>query len=242
MTKPRGYNSSFVNEHTMAVASVYDGMSNRSGGRKIAKWSVTVPGPDGNIQFYCDVNILPATMKNRKDEAKPLRFTVDNPYGGRLEHSDIQQLKEMLVKDVSEKVHLITNVTWEDWLCVRVEGSDSTLIDSSMAGMGAELKIKVTPLKRGLHPETGQALTIHRNNVVVPFPRPQKISNTGTDKDWRYEAGEVSYIPATDANIKAIDAIRMKLIQLKLNLAEFLSEEKVEHTLENINKIPLISE
>lgn len=230
-SKKRRYNSNFPNGYDPEIGSIHHGM--KSNQKKFIEWEFTTSNADQKMTVvHMTVFVMRPTMERAHEPAKPLRFSVKHPHSTEVfEDTDINRLKETVEKDLIDKVNLITGIEWEDWLEVRVTGSNSEFDDSVYSGMGAEMKVSISRLKKGHHPDTGKPLTINKNRVVVPFPKSRSIDIEQQEQSIYRHEGEISYIPDTKQNRDALREIQDRLTELKIMLAKFLSQEFIETSL-----------
>lgn len=156
-----------------------------------------------------------------------------------LEDSDINKLHKRVGEALRRQDISKSHIEWADWLEVEILGDPTSWQDESNVG----IVITVRELKRGLHPETGNAYTINTNSVAVPFPRPKAAGEK--DKNWdneewfreREEDHQFSYIPATPANRAALKALAERIQDLHGRLCTLLVQPHIqaallrEHTL-----------
>lgn len=224
------YNSNFSNHWSNDLVGVDLNFTNNSTGKKVFDWPVTVVGMreriiveikayqtgDGQVEFGASSQYIPGGVRN----------------------SDINLLKDEVKRLVSEQVTLLTKIEWEDWFEVIVDGANSDFSDSRFSALGANLKLQVNRLKRGVDPTTGRVLTIV-NGAAVDFPEPTRfedgdeptVGSIMTRVKFGRSAAERSYIPATDANRRAIDDILARMELLRNSIAGLLSQDKIEATL-----------
>jgi len=233
------YVSEYATDYNTELGHIHDGM--KSKGKIAFHWTFNIAGTDGTtLVVPINVNILRAKPEWRGEGAKPLRFSATHEYTFEsFEDTDIDRLKTTLEADLRDKVEAIQRTKWEDWLEVRVSGRTSEFGYSSHAGMGAALEMKILKLKRGLHPTTGMALTIHRNNVCILFPKAQKLSDVDPHSRLGFREGEVSYIKETPENLVALEEVRCRMVELKEKLADVLSQDRAQESLSNIKSLPL---
>ncbi len=152
----------------------------------------------------------------------------------KVRHTDINELKRQVHTILTSQITLLTNVEWEDWFEVVVKGDNSDFTDSKYSALGADLKIQVNRLKRGVDPATGRVLTVV-NGAVTDFPNPARLTEDDGSTSmggfrWR-DVAERSYIPATEENRQAIDHILSRMQELRHSIADLLSQENIEESL-----------
>jgi hypothetical protein len=128
-------------------------------------------------------------------------------------------------------------MVWEDWLEVVFKGKNSSFEDSKYSAMGAALHIQVNRLKRGIHPITGKTITINNNGVAVPFPEPAEYNNDRITlsglKISDDPTAERSYVPATEANLLALQDILDRTADLRSRIAGVLNQNQIQPQLDN---------
>jgi hypothetical protein len=197
-----------------------------SSGRKVFDWQFSVAGLRDRI---------PVEVKAVQRE-KDIWFEATGPHllGG-ARNTDINELKREITERLAEQVNLLTNVEWEEWFEVIVTGDNSDFGDSRFSALGADLKIQINRLKRGVDPESGRTLTVI-NGAVTDFPSPRRLSDEeGQLSSSGFRIGsmaEKSYIPATEENRRAIDHILARMAELRHSIADLLSQDNIEDSLE----------
>jgi hypothetical protein len=202
--------------------SLYIQTSNRAG-RKFQTWNFK---PVNGDVIVIEVDLLYPS----KD--KPLRFSAKSTHLTQsYESSDIEELRRLVDTDLQKSCYLFNKIVWEEWYRVIVgAGYKNGPNESSMT-------ISYGKLKRGIHPETGEALTIHQNKVVLPFPTPKNsCDDTGWCSNYAKD-DEVSFIPVTERNTMALESLVMKLSNLREEVANFLSQDMIEQTILTSTKI-----
>jgi hypothetical protein len=226
----KGYNSNFNNQWETDFVKVQLNFSSASTGKKVFDWLFSVAGKRDRIPV--DVK----AFNNGTD----VWFEASSQYlPGGIKSCDINQLKKDVLTCLTEQVTLLTNIEWEDWYEVIVTGDNSDFTDSRHSALGADLKIQVNQLKRGVDPATGRELTII-NGSVTDFPKPSRIEDDSATKvsgsiigasfNYRSQA-ERSYIPATLENRQAIDSILSRMEELRSSIAGLLSQDNIEESL-----------
>lgn len=227
----KGYNSNFNNNWETEFVKVQLNFSAASTGKKVFEWMFSVAGKRDRI---------PVEVK-AFNNGTDVWFEASGQYlPGGVKSTDINQLKQDVQVRLTEQVTLLTSIEWEDWYEVIVTGDNSDFNDSRHSALGADLKIQVNQLKRGVDPATGRAKTII-NGSVTDFPEPSrldddtdtKISGPLTGRFIRYRGqAERSYIPATEENRRAIDSILSRMEELRTSIAGLLSQDNIEDSLE----------
>lgn len=217
-----GYNSEFCNGYRPEVGALHNGLSGRSGGKKIFTWKFYAKGAE---ERPVEVAVTLLTRDGLKFSA----YTSKLPAA--LVDTDLDRLFNRVEQALLEQAEALSGIAWEDWFEVMVTGSDSDFDHSKYSALGASLKIQVNRLKHGIHPKTGAAVTINRNGCVTAFPTPKLIDEPGEWKLGGRDIGEYSYIPATPANRAALDGILNQMVILRLRLANVLSQSCVQEKL-----------
>ncbi|MBY3155502.1 hypothetical protein HFO56_24555 [Rhizobium laguerreae] len=219
----KGYNSNFNNKWSSEMVQVQLNFTNTSTGKKVFEWSFSVPGKRDRI---------PVEVK-AFNNGSDVWFQANGPHlTGEIKSSDINQLKRAVLERLTEQVNLLTNVEWEDWFEVVVKGDNSDFTDSKHSALGADLKIQVNRLKRGVDPATGRVFTVI-NGSVTDFPAPKRLSDDAS-MIGGYRSGdvaEISYIPATEENRRAVDNILSRMQELRTSIADLLSQENINESL-----------
>lgn len=216
--------------HIKEEGSLSIGASNR-GGKKFAKWTFKPVNAD---RFDIEVNILYPS----KD--KPLRFSAHSQYLSQsFEDTDIERLRQAVDNDLQRSAHLLNNIEWEEWLEVVVSKA-YTRDNEQKAGFD----IEYGKLKRGINPENGEAVTIHNNMVILPFPEPKRAGEGDDESGWKVSrrsvSDEYSYIPATSENILALEKLIVKMEMLREELSKFLSQDNIHAAICNMSKQALL--
>ncbi|MDW9481182.1 hypothetical protein GOB57_21285 [Sinorhizobium meliloti] len=224
------YNSNFNNNWEREFVKVQLNFSSASTGKKVFEWFFSVAGKKDRI---------PVEVK-AFNNGSDVWFEASGQYlPGGVKGTDINQLKRDVLICLTEQVTLLTSIEWEEWYEVIVTGDNSDFGDSRFSALGADLKIQVNQLKRGIDPATGRELTII-NGAVTDFPKPSrldddsdtKISGSSMGGGIRYRnQAERSYIPATEENRRAIDSILCRMEELRTSIADLLSQDNIEDSL-----------
>lgn len=218
----KGYNPEFYNGYKPEVGSLHNGLSGRSGGKKIFTWKFYAKGAE-------DRPVEVAVTLLTRDGLKFSAYTSKLPTS--LVDTDLDRLFRRVEQALLEQAEALSGIAWEDWFEVVVTGRDSGFDHSEYSALGASLKIQVNRLKRGIHPKTGEAVTINSNGYVTAFPTPKLIDDEGGRELGGRDIGEYSYIPATPANRAALDSILNQMVILRLRLANVLSQACVQEKL-----------
>lgn len=225
----RKYNPDFNNHYQNDEAVLRVDGPQRAGGKKVFEWKFFVRGSDKKMQ-------VDVYLDSDKDGLK-FRAECDR-LPSPVHHTDINTLRTQVERELTEQASSISGIVWEDWFEVVVSGSNSDFEDSRHSALGADLKIQVNRLKRGIHPLSGFPLTINCNGVVVDFPTATSISETeqGGIRFYPHPV-ERSYIPATPENRQAIDDILSRMDLLRANLASMLSQDVIQTKLAGMDNM-----
>jgi hypothetical protein len=229
MTKE--YNPRFSNHWETKFVKVQLNFSGNSTGKKVFDWQFLVAGKRDRI---------PVEVKAFHD-GTDVWFGASSQYlPGGIKASDINKLKEEVLVRLTEQVTLLTHIEWEEWYEVVVTGDNSDFGDNRYSALGADLKVQVNSLKRGVDPATGRELTII-NGAVTDFPKPSRLDDgdetitSGSFEDIpklrTRSRAERSYIPATPENRRAIDSILERMEELRTSIADLLRQENIENSL-----------
>jgi hypothetical protein len=226
----RGYNSDFNNHWKTEMVGVHLNFTNNQTGKKVFDWTFWVAGKKDRISV----------------EVKAYNNGTDMWFQASGEHipeavksTDINALRAQVQDILTEQVTLLTHIEWEDWFEVIVDGDNSDFGDSRFSALGANLKVKINRLKRGVDPKSGRVLTVN-NGSVMDFPTPSSIDDPGVTVSGMRTGSSVekSYIPATPENRAAIDDILLRMQTLRNSIAVFLSQDNITDTLgQNLMKV-----
>jgi hypothetical protein len=226
----RGYNSDFNNKWKTEMVGVQLNFTNNQTGKKVFDWTFSVAGKKDRI------SVEVKAYNNGTD----MWFQASGPHiPEAVKSTDINALRSQVQDILTEQVTLLTNVEWEDWFEVIVNGDNSDFNDSRYSALGANLKVQVNRLRRGIDPQTGRVLTVN-NGAVTDFPQPSSIDDPEvTVNGFRTGSSvEKSYIPATPENRAAIDDILLRMQTLRNSIAVFLSQDNITDTLDqNLMKV-----
>jgi hypothetical protein len=207
----------------------------RSGGKLIDEWSFISPFKDNKApKLVVQISI----DKTKKDSI--LFCAHADCLGEKIEDTNIEQLRQKVEAALRFQHDMLTGVTWEEWLEVRVCG---TMEEKGYWGnQESSLQISCRPMKRGLDPATGEPYTINSNGIAVPFPKPKKAEELDEGETWgkfkgmsqREPRAEYSYLPATPENIAALDELRGRMEALRVRLSAFLRQDVVQLSLADL--------
>lgn len=224
--------------HGTEAGTLDAGHQVRSGGKAVDEWTFRSPFRDKNAPK------LSAKIYIDKSNRKEFKFVAQSDSLPRpIEDTDINRLKQKVDEALRFQHDMLTGVTWEDWLEIRVNGRYRPLDVTRQ--VEADLTITYRVLKRGVHPKTGEAYVINSNGIATPFPKPKKAGelDEGADEDrslanmrfdLRQREYEYSYLPSTPENIAALEDLMARMQKLRENLAAFLRQDTVQQSLANL--------
>lgn len=228
------YNPNFNQNFAKELGYLNTHLSNRAGGKRVMDWTFLVPGRKEGV----------AVTVNLESAEKGLVFlATSTEISMALRNSDIQALHTEVEQYLRFHLGHLHSIQWEDWLEVEVSGEDANFIpDHRYAAMGGDLKIKVSKLKRGLHPETGRYVTVLTNGTLVEFPEPQRITDRDDSEKFKLSEAprERAYIPDTPENQKALQDILARMTLLRKKLSDVLQQETIQACLQNIGETQLL--
>ena len=202
--------------------------SNRAGGKKVFDWTFFTTGTKESI---------PVSVYLEQNESGMFFRARCSRIENSVKDTDINRLHATVEALLLEQTSSFSQIIWEDWFEVVVKGENSDFSDRKYSTLGADLHIQVNRLKRGIHPVSGEPVTINQNKIVVKFPdstelkdEPEKVSGIQF-----CSASGNSYIPATAANEAALRDILNRMELLRNSLAEVLSQGKVSESLSKID-------
>jgi hypothetical protein len=175
------------------------------------------------------------------DQERPFFRAKSPELAAPIDHSDINALRLAVEQAMAEQVvPKLISIEWEDWLKVTVKGHNRLLEGGqwSSAQSYAQLEIRVQTIKRGIHPATGEVVTIASDGRITEFPKPRNIETNEKDGVLLGDIPETSFIPATPENLRALDDIRDRLGMLRSRLAELLSQDSIQKSLADFNLLP----
>ena len=219
-----GYNPEYRNGFKTEIGALDWDAPARASGKKAFDWKFIAKGAGTKPPVDVAVNVESANGM--------LQFRAHcSLLVGDFVNSDINLLHAAVEAALLEKSQVLTGIDWQDWLEIAVTGDSSDFQHSRNSSMGADLKIQVHRLKRGVHPETGAILTLNANGVVVPFPKAtsfiEQEAEFSKEKIRINTAAERSYVPATQENLLALQVVMSKMGQLRADLMQLLSQGQV---------------
>jgi hypothetical protein len=225
----RQYMPPFCDEFCNEVGDLNANIPTRAGGKKLLEWTFRVRGADTSIPVTVHIEHGPQGMLFSAHCSRLAQPASD---------TDINRLHALVESQLIEQAACISNIAWVDWLEVVVKGDNSDFSDSRHSALGANLHIQVSRLKRGIHPTSGDAVTINSNGVVVPFPQSKNLAEgpVSTGLFRLQSASGRSYIPATAANEAALRSILARMEMLRDSLADVLSQGNVSESLVNLDR------
>lgn len=162
-------------------------------------------------------------------------------------NTDIEKLRQQVEEQLRKQDLARNGIVWEDWIELEISGYGH---DNKHDDPGAALDLTYRVIKRGLDPKTGKLLTINDNHVVVQFPSAKKAGEEDPDcmkksvdnNDWRTWSSErdenhqYSYIPATPANLAAVESVVQRLRDLRAALNDLLDQKSIQKALATVWK------
>jgi hypothetical protein len=214
----------------------------RSGGKVIDEWRFISPFKGQ------DAPKLSAKISIHKSDHAGLTFEAHSDSIPRpIVDTDINRLRQKVDDALRHQHDMLTGVTWVEWLEVEVRGRRSTRPGSDT--VEADLRITYRVLKRGVHPDTGDAYFINLNGIAMPFPSAKQAGEPDPDVDPNESESlqdvhlfrglsrardlecEYSYLPATPENISALEDLIGRLQSLRDALSTFLRQDTVHASL-----------
>lgn len=158
-----------------------------------------------------------------------------------VEDSDIERLRQSVATRLNEFEDARLGLQWEDWIevCVNWYGD----ADRDNGERKTSLAIDTRMLKRAVNPDTGEALTINFNGIIVPFPKAKAageqeeaaVSATGFRiGGHRNRDSSYAYIPATAGNLLAIQDIHDRLRDLRGRMTDLLDQDRIDHSMASL--------
>lgn len=205
-----------------------------SAGKHIDTWFFVSPFPS--------VKRLEVKVLIFKSQTDGVRFEAQGQQLPEIiSDTDIQRLATRVEDALRIQHDLIVGAVWEDWLEVCVKGFHGAA-ERGTTGSKSSLDIAYRIIKRGREPKSGRAYTLTSSGVAIEFPGPKQANvPDGKDKppaslaNFRFGdrelESEYSYLPATPANLAALDELMDKLQSLRLQLSGFLRQDVVEKSL-----------
>jgi hypothetical protein len=205
------------------------GTTRLNGGKLIDEWTFASPFQRGDK--------APAGMTVQiflqKSEQAGVSFCARGPgLPQELVRCDIEQLRQSVEAALRLQHDLATNVCWETWLEVRVDGG--TTAHASEQRTQSELRVQYTPIQRGVDQATGVAYVLTVNGTAALFPLPKKVGEPDVpvpgDK-WtlglRDRESEYAYLPASAGNIAALDELISRMEGLRTALSQLLRHDTI---------------
>lgn len=151
----------------------------------------------------------------------------------KIEDTDIERLRQAVDDELRFQHDSLTGLAWEDWLEVQV-----TFPYGSESSLSSAVWVKAEPIKRAIDPATGTPLTLNFNNLVMAFPTPKQAGVADPDNGGRFSTREretnatYSYIPATPENVRALEDLVRRVVELRETLCAFMSQDRIPETLQ----------
>lgn len=206
--------------------------------RKIDEWKFRSPFHDKaahDADYTATIHMFSKYLAKVDGKQYQMMFSARSKhFESSLEDTDIDRLHQRVEREFQKQDMKAREVLWEDWIEVEVDHGAYMYKDENGAGLTIGYKF----LKRGTHPTTGEIFTINNNNVVVAFPKP-KLRDTedhkAPDDEWhlgsRDRTKQFSYIPATPANVAALESLCGRIVDLRIRLSELLTQDTVQKSL-----------
>lgn len=208
----------------------------RSGGKQIDEWTFSCGDPSLSSRTNTIRVVVHMVRTGDALSFKASSAGLDAP----IAHSDIEVLRTLVESRLRYLEGGRSGITWEDWLEVKITDFDSERLDCGRA----QLSIEVCPLKRGVHPVSGEVFTlIHGGTHAMPFPKSRRLEDAPVSPDrWHIDsAADVALIPATSENIAALAEIRRRLRMLRSRLADVLDQDSIANTLADLSShLPML--
>lgn len=220
------YNSDFYSGYKLNPSVLNLDLPER--GKRLFIWKYQALGSSESLAVEVSLR--------RSKTGAPVFSALHVRLGEVIEGTDLEKLAKAVQAKLDGKAHELSGLVWENWLKITVKGGDSMFDSSKFAGMGANLHIQVTPLKRAIHPVHKTPVTINDNNCVVELEPPTKLGTLDHQEFLtRDSPSETSYVPDTPENRAALEVIATKMRELRAMLAERFSQEKAEASLKQID-------
>lgn len=205
--------------------------------KKVDVWTFYSPFADEAARIAGYV----ATIELRNGYSEGLHFVALSKHFSPIQDSDIKRLR----KKVEEAFRLCDMsaraISWEDWIEIEMT-EECNFAEEHGVGLIVQWKF----LKRGIHPESGEAFTIHHSNgVVVPFPKPKRAGENDQPKGdkWhlgsRTESSQFSYIPATPDNVAALESLAQRIAGARARLRDLLNQDNAPKSLASVGLLRL---
>lgn len=176
-----------------------------------------------------------AVIELRNGYSEGLHFAAMSPhFPGALKDTDIKRLREKVERAFRMADMAARDIKWEDWIEIEMDETHNFRDEH-----GVSLNVQWRFLKRGVHPVSGEAFTIHHsNNVVIPFPKAKlagEHDHGKGDREWHQHDRDVgtqfSYIPATAPNVAALEALAERITASRTRLRDLLNQKQIQISL-----------
>jgi hypothetical protein len=153
--------------------------------------------------------------------------------------TDIARLYAKVRDDLKTQAEMRA-ADWETWVEVESKGAPR-LPDNWNAHTSYVFEVRYRRLRR-LVTADGKAWTIDREEIV-PFPsaKDRGVEGSGVKSVFggfevadNTESYSYAYLPATQANIAALDDLMVRMAELNQRLAGLLCQNEIQNTLDNI--------
>lgn len=223
---------------------------------KIDEWTFNSPHEKDHAKFRATIYLVRggARFHGRVvDRETAFSFVAESEVFEKIVDTDIDRLRTLVaqafaVHDLGQR-----GIVWEDWFEVEVIPHE---VSGYLKGKewGAGLSVEYRPIKRGVHPRTGEELTISTDwhGKVTAFPKPKsatppKKSLVDEENDLdeydtrdRRDAHQYAYIPATPENRAALETICAALANARTKIELLLAQGSIQKSLASIPTINLL--
>lgn len=203
---------------------------------KLTEWMFNIPSV-GECKKPVAVEVRLLVEK----EGLRLRATCQDKLIEPIEDSDIERLRER-VEAALEALGMGIKIEWLDYIQIQVHGGRDDLADALYSkewNARESVDVKAELVKYGIHPITQVPYILDGRGYprVAVYPMSTFQGKPyDPNQGWRF-----TYIPATPENMAAIKDVCTRLGILKARLADVLSQDNVQATLQNItNALPLL--
>lgn len=191
--------------------------------RKIDTWVHSVRNIGGQEKtFKVDITIL-GGVDGIEFEAS----SRDWGYPNQIQHRDLNELKR-LTEERLTSMDLGDDTEWSDYLEISSSGdSRSWSIDGSESAQSLQIKVRRT---RCAILSDGRMFRLSSSGNPVEAT-PKSGQGKGLFGDLCDEHKSISWIPATQENIAAMEDVMSRLRELRIRLVDVLSQERISQSL-----------